>query len=360
MSWRYIAQRALTGEFLDFDVPLQREELQWSLSGAGSLRGSVAPDVGGLRASDGSPLFDEWGTLLYAEADGEIRWGGILTSSTFEGSQWSIEAAGFTTYPHGTPYLGTYSKTSVDPLDALREIWRHVQSFKDGGLGMVIPSTKTPVRLGSNDEPYTLDWWDAKDCGDEIDTLAKETPFDFAEQHSWASDGTIAHKLLIGYPRLGTKRRDLAFVMGDNVTNVVTVQRDGSQYASAVLGLGAGEGSKSLRRSTSVTLPNRLRRVSVYSDKSITSSSRMDSLIRDELQTRRNLLDIAQVDVIDHPNAPLGAWQLGDDVLVQADVPWLGEVRLWCRITGWSLTSDTRASLTVQRSDKFTYGGSTQ
>ena len=63
------------------------------------------------------------------------------------------------------------------------------------------------------------------------------------------------------------------------------------------------------------------------------------------------------MDVMDHPNAPLGSWQLGDDVLVRADLPWLGEVEVWVRITGWSLTGESTATLTVQRSDLFRYGG---
>lgn len=471
-EWRYIAQRALTGEFLHFDVPMSRDELTWDLSGPGSLRGTVSPEVGQLRAADGSPLFDEWGTFIYAEADGTIRWGGIVISSEFNGAAWAIEAAGFTTYPHGIPYQGSYTQASVDPFDAVREIWRFVQTSTNGNLGLAVGSGSTPVRLGTpakaafpevfldgfwiprsqadpslivpsqsaklkhgidnNDtsltmqslggfdtlglpftvaigserilvgsrsgttlsdlsrgvdgtkatghqagtavnrigtptrtepaadaQPYTLLWWDAPDCGDEIDSLAQETPFDYVESHAWADDGSITHTLQLGYPRLGGRRTDLAFVEGDNISNVITATRDGSVYANEVIGFGAGEGRSSLR----VQLPDpdgRLRRPVVYTDKSITTIPRLTALSRTQLTRWQQVLEITSIDVIAHPNARIGSWQLGDDILVSADLPWLGRVDLWSRVVGWSLISDSRATLTLARSSSFYYGSPPQ
>ncbi|MFG3715808.1 hypothetical protein [Micromonospora sp. NPDC047730] len=467
--WRYIAQRAVTGEFVDWDVPIARDELSWSLSGPGSLRGTIAPDVGRLRGPDGRPLLDEWGTLLYAEADGEIRWGGVVVQSGFSGSAWRVEATGFTAYPHGVPYLDLYSKVGVDPLDAVREVWRHVQAQPDGDLGMLVDPTTTPVRLGkpvtpayqevqiggvwvrkdsvpassiepsasaklkasidANDtsltlaalgvyaqltppylvtvgsetirvggrtgstltgltrghgtskatshragtvvrhtgtptrtvaarpaEPYQLAWWDAPDCGGELDALARETPFDYAEEHYWDGD-KIAHRLRIGYPRLGRRRTDLAFVQGDNVTSVVAPERDGEGFANEVVGHGAGEGRTVLQR----RIPERdgrLRRPFVYADKSVTTSARMDALARAELATRRHTLEIDSVEVVDHPNAPIGSWALGDDIPIRAVIPWLGEVEVWERVVGWAMRGEDRAVLNLRRSDAFTYARS--
>ncbi|MGO4251246.1 hypothetical protein AB4Y81_03175 [Paenarthrobacter sp. TAF1] len=370
--WRYIAQRAITGEFLDMELPLNREELRWDLSGAGSLRGTVTPDVGGLRAPDGRLLLEEWGTIIYAEADGQIRWGGIVVRSGFQGPTWTIEAAGFATYPHGIPYTGTYSKIGVDPADVVAHIWQHVQGYADGNLDVAVTGSKTPVRLGTEPKdvefttgsgesvafqsgPYELNWWETPDCGSEIDSLAKETPFDYEERHFWEGD-EVKHELRIGYPRLGRRRDDLAFIQGDNIADVVSPTLDGEDFSNEVVGLGAGEGVGALRRTTAIR-DGRLRRPAVYTAKDVSSVARMDSLIRAELQRRQKTLDISQVTVRDHPNAPIGSWNLGDDVLIQATIPWLGDVDLWCRVTGWALTSETTAVLNLARSDSFTYGG---
>lgn len=364
MTWRYIAQRITTGEFLDWDVPMTRDELTWQLSGSGSLRGSVSPDVGNLRASDGSLLLDEWGTALYAEKDGEIRWGGIVVRSNFNGPAWEVEAAGFGSYPYGIPYLGDFrpgdpsagTAGAVEPLRAFREIWRHVQSYPDSALGVtVVGPDSTPVLLGDAEQPYTLRWFEAKDCGSEMDTLAKETPFDYAEQTRWDGDN-IAREIIVGYPRLGTRRDDLAFVQGDNVTEVVSFKRDGDDFANEVVGLGAGEGDAVILARVP-RRDGRLRRPFVYTDKSVSTTQRMTALSRAELEVRSSSIEVSSITVIDHPNAVIGSWSLGDDIAVRASVPWLGEVEVLSRITSWSLIGEDRAQLSLARSDSFRYGG---
>jgi len=480
-AWRFIAQRALTGELLDLELPLSLSALRWDLSGPGSLTGTVEPDTGTLRASDGRLLLEEWGTYLYAEADGEIRWGGIVVSSGFDGGAWKVEAAGFTTYPHGLPYTGSYTKSGVDPADVARHLWEHLQSHPDGNLGVkVVGSTK--ARIGSESSAklatatrdwtgakadydaansrlsdlrsaksresstysqrtsaktaaskaltaakavkpkdqaridaaqnalnaataaqtaqkanvdtatravdaqaavvktrkaaldaaaktkadakkaekedggaYELQWWDTPDIGKEIDELAKEAPFDYVEEHAWSGDA-ITHTVRIGWPRIGRHRPELAFVQGENVTSVVTPSIDGDDFANEVVGIGAGEGKGSLRRTTA-RRDGRLRRTAVVSEKDVRSAGRLDGLIRDELQRRALSLSISSVDVRDHPNAPIGSWAVGDDVDILAELPWLGATELRCRITAWELLSDSRARLTLAPSDSFTYGG---
>ena len=434
MAWTYIAQR-VNGEFLDWDLPIKVTDLGWQLSGPGSLRGTVAPDTGSLRAADGRLVLEEWGTYIFAESDGLIRWGGIVISSGFDDEVWSVEAAGFSTYPHGIPYLGEFSRIGVDPVDAVKEIWRHLQNFPDGNLNMQIIGSSTPVRLGTegtpesipgillaardilarlqsgaiyyedwtwtgapahvgenNDlllsaypgawddrpaaiawltqyvnenadekisakdpEPYLLAWYEAPDCGGEIDDLAKSTPFDYIESHAWNGEN-IEHRFEIFYPRAGRRRDDLAFIQGDNVANVVSFQSNGDEYANEVNGLGGGEGPTTLRRTTAKR-DGRLRRATVYSDKAVGDFARMDALIADELELRRGLLQVSSVDIIDHPNAPIGSWSLGDDVLIRCTVPWLGNVDIWCRVIGWSLTGENTATLDLARSDSFRYGG---
>lgn len=437
-AWRYIAQRALTGELLHLELPLRRDELRWDLSGPGALRATVTPDTGTLRAADGRLLLEEWGTLIYAEADGEIRWGGIVVSSAFSGDEWKVEAAGFSTYPNGIPFTGEYHGAEVDPADIVRTIWAHLQEPANGDLGVTV-SGATPVRLGTHSDEaaalaatkytdakrtydleaakladlradlsaakaakadtttitaltatvkeqetttaeaksvmdaasaaskaaadtarddggaYDLVWWDSPDCGGEIDNLAKQTPFDYTERHYWSGE-EIRHEIQLGYPRLGRRRTDLAFVQGDNIGAPVTAERDGEGFANEVLGLGAGEGRSSVRSVTAVS-DGRLRRTHVYAAKDVGSATRLSSIVRDQLQRHQQTLEIKSVEVVDHPNARIGSWVVGDDVLIEATIPWLGEISLWCRITAWTLTSETTATLSLARSDSFTYGG---
>lgn len=532
-EWHYVAQRALTGEFLDLELPLVSGGPSWALSGAGSLSGTIAPDRGLLRAPDGRLVLEEWGTYLYAVAGNEIRWGGILVSSTFQDETWTIEAAGFATYPHGLHYDNAKSWTTASPELPFQELWANAQWRPNARLGVFVITDEMPRSLGRkgtdgengpvgagdvddetwaelllagwtvhdgtlfpplriyrkdvseeeykrliDDEdwreeerdgvpddadlpegatevqkskisdtavaylkargwtestrknpennqdvvwltgpaftaksayidaplfkvsaaPYELFWWESPDIGAKIDELTTSTPFDWVEKHfyvpldrivdaetidpdlatwlranGWTADPTdnaenlyrpanrpdadeVAHIIRAYYPRTGTRREDLAFIQGDNVTTTVAPTLDGDEYANAVTGLGAGEGVSALRREVSVQ-DGRLYRGTLYTDKAVTDGYTLASKVQTELIRRQNLLTITSITVRDHPNAPIGSWALGDDILVQANVPWLGDVALWCRITGWTLTSDSTATLTLARSDSYRYGG---
>lgn len=463
-TWRYFAQNLLTGEFTHTDLPLRRDELTWQLSGPGALKGTISPEVLGL-----GPL-EEWQTAIYAEADDEIRWGGILRNRGMRGAELTLDCAGFSSYPARIPYTGPdYVKINADPTGIFIYIWDHLQSQPDGDLGVQIvrpntspvrvgkpaipgyreyqiggvwtrnppagsvvtdktgalaaPMTKTQttltlsklagfdtlsmpytVKIGSEQlrvtarsglkltvtrgyststasvhstgtqvrftdgtpvrnidkieaEPYTLYWYEAPDCGDELARLAEETPFDFVESHAWVgSSSTISHTITLGYPRVGQKRPELTFVQHANIDSLVPVARDGENFANIIYGLGKGEGAKMVRGEVAHR-DGRLRRPYVYTDKTAATKERITAAARKQFRYRGLLPDIESITVRDHPNAPIGSWRTGDDILVQADLPWAGEVAIWCRIVSWSLTSETTATLSLARSDSFAYGG---
>lgn len=482
-TWRYIAQRATTGEFLDLEVPfLTRSELTWSLSAAGSLKGSVAPDMGALQAPDGRPLFEEWNTLIYAEADGQIRWGGIVIRSEASNDGWDIEAASFATYPTGIPYLSRFYGSGADPADVVREIWSHIQSYSapSGSLGVTVTGS-TDQTVGSTSEAkynaalaasnaakaayeglrnqytslratataaskvrslritqrtaaskrlsaakasknqaeiaaattvynnavaavdaatadynakdaaadakaaqrdaakadsdaaaavtkkakdvmtadggaYKLLWWEAPDCGTKIADLATSTPFDYTETHTWNADKTaVSHTIAVQYPRAGRRRDDLAFIQGDNITVVPTPVSKGDDFANSIFALGSGEGAAIIHSSTAID-DGRLRRVDVLNSKDTKDTTVLTSYARDALLKAAATMTIEQIQVRDHANAPVGGWALGDDILVQVDVPFLGRLSIWHRIVSWSLTSDSTATLKLARSDSFSYG----
>lgn len=374
MAWRFIAQRALTGEWLHWNLPLRDPQLTWSLSGPDALTATLDPEIGGLVAADNRPLFDEWGTLLYAEEEGLIRLGGIVTHSEFDNATWSIEAAGFPAYAKGLPYLDEFQSDSVDPLDVVRKIWQHVQSQPDGDLGVVVDDTTSPVRIGKKprhvqfttgegesvsfeaNEAYKLVWWEAKDCGDEIDSLAKQCPFDYHEEHRWIGD-QIEHRIRLGYPRLGRRRDDLRFMLGENIAAMPTPERAGDEFANETYAIGKGEGRDAIK----IRVPQRdkrLRRCHVFTQSSVGDKDRLRQLAHQDLQLRSPMLQLSEVTVRDHENARLGSWQIGDDIRVQGKLPWIGDLDLWVRVTSYTVSpyAGDAATLTVARSDSFTYG----
>jgi hypothetical protein len=62
-----------------------------------------------------------------------------------------------------------------------------------------------------------------------------------------------------------------------------------------------------------------------------------------------------------HPNAVLGSFSVGDDILIEARTGWL-PVKDWHRITSYTIQPDdpTYVTLTLLRSDRFRYVGGVQ
>lgn len=144
MPRHWIAQRVLTGELLHYDLPIQGEPTK-ELTGSGSLRATISPDEGLLRASDGRLLLEPWNTAIYVEDDGQIRWGGIITDMAWDGPRWELAASGFTTYPYGQPYLYKYVGVKVDPADIVRHIWQHLQSYANGDIGLEVTGSTSRI-----------------------------------------------------------------------------------------------------------------------------------------------------------------------------------------------------------------------
>lgn len=189
---------------------------------------------------------------------------------------------------------------------------------------------------GGEAEPYTLNWWDTHDLGGIIDTLAKETPFEFRERASWAGPkgDDLALRLEIGVPVLGLRRPDISFEIGVNATAVPPInERD---YASEITTLGAGEGRAMVRAVTSGN-PGRLRRARVISRKDIKKVDAAAAASRAELQVSTAAWVFESLTVIDHEMAPYGSYRVGDQVFVSGDAGWI-QLANWVRIT--EITSD--------------------
>lgn len=209
--------------------------------------------------------------------------------------------------------------------------------------------------------PYSaLDWWEAKDCGSEIDELAKSTPFDYIERQAWNAGRTgVDHWIELGYPRIGRRRDDIRFAQDENIVAAVGPEEPDDRYASEVITLGRGEGSARVRGYAGRPLGTRLRRPTVVDDKTIENTADANAEARVELESRQALADITELVVAArHPNATLGEYGVGDEAVVEAVVPWAGDLRLWQRIlrVAYSPLSE-QVKITCRSASSFIYGG---
>lgn len=378
-GWRYFATR-LNGDgtetVLDMDLPLEDVTIEDVLSGDQSLNCEIEPTYSRLIGADRVPIMQEWGTAIYAENDGDIRFGGILTSSSDQGPNWGLECTGFTSYWRDLPWTASgYKGVKVDPIAVARVIWNHGQSMPGGNLGLTYDTTTTGGKVTIGTElkqvefdsksgpisfesgPYKLNWYSNHNLAGDIDDLAEMAPFDYHERHFWKPDGTLGHHIDIGYPRIGRRRTDVRFVFGVNVLEVPTLERDGSMYASGTMVLGAGEGPAMITsiRETPTRPSGRLRRIAVVQDDTIKSKARANSRADQENQWRARLDDINSVIVKDHRNARLGSIGVGEEIRLEGRGDWR-DYDMWVRVLSiaYQPANGNVAEYTVARTDKLT------
>lgn len=356
MSWRYYLHSLPSGEWVDKDLPLTEVEVTTACNAPASINGTLPIEFAALKNKDGSLAIRKWGSLLVAEEDGRDPIVGIVDNLSIEGEQLVIEAGGFTMYPTGIPWLSEdFAGIKVDPMDMVRKIWAHLQSYDDVGLGVAVDSTTSPVRIGEPERdvsfetsagesvefetgPFRLARWDTEDLGKVLDDLATDTPFQYMER-SWWDGEELRHRLQLGYPAIGVRRPNATFEIGINVTANPVL--DESDFASEVLVTGAGEGRKKV--STHLTRKSdRMRRVQVVADSSLRSKKTATNAARPILDGLRGGWLIDSLDVIDHGLAPFGTFDVGDEIRVAGDAGWV-DVDMWVRVLEMTVVPATGA-----------------
>lgn len=356
-GWRYLVfsepDRTYLGEVHLADVSLTR-----TLSGPGELSAILEP---GQDASFLSP----WHVSIWAEDEsGRIRGGGFLVPGDISTDGPMLECVGFSGYPQGMPWVAAQQKfVQADPLNIVRAMWSHLQSQAGGAIGVTVDSTTSPVRIGTPAEdvsfttgggetvefeagPYSLDWWSSHDLGKLIDDLAVETPFDYLEHTVWGGD-TLAHRLELGYPSIGVRRRNIRFELGVNVAQVPSLMADEDSYATEVHALGAGEAQAMVH--TRLTRDSSgVRRVVTYVDKSARSKDSLSRTARLDLAWRDGAPTLEHLRVIEHSSAPLSSFDVGDVVHVTGGSEW-ADIDRWVRIVSRTdQPGSAVADLTVQ------------
>jgi hypothetical protein len=378
--YRIIAQNIFTRQFVHWDLPMDNLQIKKTVSGPCIISGTINTEM--LNLQDLDPGLEPDATFLHFEEDGQIRATGILMPFTDDNKSKTrtIEAEGISAYAKWRYYQGeSYQGIQVDPADMFRLIWDYIQEEPAGDMGITISPTKTPVLIGTEPEnvefetgegedvsfvagPYALNFWSVTNLGDEIDKLCKETPMEFIEHSKWnASKTDVLLDIDLKYPRAGRRRDDLGFREGENFFDLIpTYSENKDTYASEVVVVGAGDGPDAIRQRTrGIASPPRLHKTVVIQNENITNTDR--ALAISQFEFRRRALSKYEIQSITidttSPNAPYGAFEEGDDILVEGFVQYIGQVADLHRIV--SYTYDPKAKIAVldlKPSESFDYG----
>ena len=395
-DWRYIAMRLNgdgTATTIHPELPISNVEIGDVLSAPNTMSGTLSPEFPALQDAAGRPLLDEWSTAIFAEYQGEVYGGGIVTDCDFTGSKWNVNCVGLMGYFKDMPFTGANDENrffvETDTLDIVRAIASHVQGQEGSNIGLEFGTQKSGVKTGTKltapeydpngpkngmtleSQAYKLAWYQDFDLLSNIDDLAEQTPFDYHERHWWDGD-TLRHVVDFGLsqigpgrtdytyygnvnlPAIGAKRADLRFVVGENVFVTPTYNRVGADYANEVYFLGSGTGS-GMKKGHARTTRDRLRRVAIVSDSSVRSVSAANRKAQRELAWRKSIGDVGSLTIRDHPHAPVGALSVGDEIYVEGNTGWV-TLGGWSRVIAKTIHPDTQGAIdvTLVRSDRIT------
>ncbi|MGP8302004.1 hypothetical protein ACTPOK_29605 [Streptomyces inhibens] len=354
-DYRYIVARAATGEVLHWNLPLTEVEFGPEISGPGSLSGTLAPTF----ARSMSDMLDAGNAVILAERNSRLLWGGLIWRAEPEGPKLPIEASGFTSYLHRRFDLhgdldGRGPYIEADPCAVIRDVWAYAQAQPDGDLQVVVDDTKSKATTGTAKDPYTTPKWDVRNLGEVVDEMAEiDDGLEWSETVSWRGR-RAERRIILGAPKLGRRREDLTFTTGANVIGEPHVIKDADEYAQWVIGLGAGDGKK--RKIVTDGVRNGRLRLENKLETSEKNEAKLRQRTRRERLARQILPTLTELEVVDHPAAPIESLRIGDDVRIRLYEPHT-TYDGWNRIVGWTVRpgngeTPERVTLKLERAVK--------
>ena len=373
-EWRYYAQRAGSGLWLDTNVQLTDPEFSWKRSAPNSGKALIAAGTGQVVASDGQNTWGKFNTLLFAEEDGKLAWAGICAAATPDDKGTQLELMGINGWLQRVPYEGFYSVWRTNLFDTIRHLVAYSKRYEPG-FDFTVPNNDSIFTVGDAQPPnkpkqparrkgetksewqgskrydewqddikewnekygnrkkFEIAWFEAPYIGEEIDSLVREFGIMYRERVAWADKGNLIPRFYFDFADdLKNRRTDIAFIDGMNIAKPLDPKEGGETFANHVLGLGAGDGRDMIRASAGVN-DGRLYQAQYAEYKSIRNKDRLRNLAAADLRILANKDPrIGTVEVFDVPGyADPSTLRVGDEVRVISQNV-LPNIDLWCSI----------------------------
>lgn len=284
-----------------------------------------------------------------------------------------LKAKGYAAYPKDIPWLEDLNWVANDAFRPVVEIWRHLQQdFPNGNLDVQVYPAASGVEmlpgyafdgnlLNLNFFATFIRQTDKLDCGDYINALARDIPFDYREESEWNADRSgVIKRLHLGYPRLGVIQENLAFVLTENVLSAKPHTEATTDYATDVGVTGWFPGIEYDSQLSNAD-PDRLRRYLSEDDAFIDSNERAKAWAGRRLARRQTppYWETITINPL-HSNAPFGSFDVGDTIPVSGDMPGVGYISQDHKIIAISIKVDDKSGadvtqLTLKAEGAFNY-----
>lgn len=368
--FRFIVEEAVTGEILSRDLVVSKPKILRVLSGACNIQF----DVNYHDYSAAGILFKPWGQWIHVEkkifGEQKIWASGLVVPSQIDKKTgiMHLEAQGFAGYPKKMPWLDNWNPLAIDVFSIVHKVWDHLQSYDYGNIGVTVYPDESGIIMlpgyAFDGNIFNLDFFavfiravDRIDCGDYIDKLARDIPFDFVEQSEWNEDRTaISKKIYLGYPKAGVDQDNLVFVINENVLEANPHIETEIDWVSDIFIDGWWPGTEYSNHLTNAD-PTRYRRCISEDDARINSDERAAAWSKRQLSRRQTPSYWDSIVVqMGHPNAPFGTYDVGDRIMVRGFMPWIGDVNQQHKIIAIVVDEEKgECQLTLKAEGAFNY-----
>lgn len=369
-KWRVIVQESRTKIITNYDMQVKNLIFQRSLSAGCDIEFDLDFHDQSVAGIYPKPWEQYIAIERVLQGKRRIVCMGIVQPSDIDeqtGIQ-HLKVKGFATYPKGLPWLQDINHPANDAFLPVHEIWDYLQSYPNGNLDVeVFPARSGAIMLPGyayDGNTMNINFFatfvratDKIDCGDYIDGLARDIPFDYAERHEWNADRTdIIKRIELGYPRLGVIQENLAFVINENVLSAKPHTETQNDWVSDVGITGFYPGVQYSAELANAD-PNRLRRYLDENDAYIDSNERAAAWGHKRLARRQTPAYWETITVsMTHPNAPFGTYDVGDTITVSGFMPWVGMISQDHKIIAIQVdTTKNAAQLTLYAEGEFNY-----
>lgn len=368
--FHFIVEEARTGNIVSRDLIVSKSQVMRALSGPCAIEFDIDyhdDSVSGI-------VFEPWGHYIHAEkvirGKRQIWATAIVQPSEADKASGilHLRAQGFSAYPKGMPWLENWNPLTNDAFEPVHRIWNHLQSFPNGNLNVEVFPEESGVEMlpgyAFDGDILNFEFFatfvravDKLDCGDFIDGLAKDIPFDYFERSEWNANRTnIIKKIELAYPRGGVYQEHLAFVINENVYEAKPHIETEIDWISDV-GVSGWAPGKEYSFELANADPDRLRRYLNEQDAKINSNERAAAWAKRRL-ARRQAPSYWESIIVDmeHPNAPFGYYDVGDTIWVSGFMPWIGDLRQEHKILAISVNEEANTcELLLMAEGAFNY-----
>jgi len=340
--YRYKSVSLLTGK-LAAELPLVQGTFSRERNSAGSWRAEMPLSKLLISVLDAKTITTAWAYEIVVERDSQVVYAGIITTREYDSTRQVLMLSGRETWCY-------FDKRFVDPDVTytasdqgliLKDLLVQAAAKVGGDIRVDLPPDASLTTGTVRTISYLTA--DLKPVSEAAQELANQSGgFEFSLDGYW-SGSTFRHKLVFGFPQMGTRGGGIvSWDLPGGPIIKYDWREDGSDIANEQFGVGDdGSGHVLLSRVKTLDVSRPLLQ-GTTSFRAVSQSAALLSWTQKRAARTVSPVDASTVSVAGTKPPTFGSYGLGDDVVLQLNDPWAGNIATLWRIRGWNLNPPRR------------------